>query len=572
LPHDTPNLPDSFSEFFTNKVRKIQSDLITDDRTIINEPRNSSQQCLSTFELATYDEIRKLILSSANKSCCLDPIPTFLLKDCIDELTPAITTIINLSLSQSSVPRSLKHAVVTPLLKKPNLDQEQLKNYRPVSNLPFVSKILEKVISSRLSCHKTKYKLRDDNQSAYRTGHSTETALVCVQNDILRGIDKGQCAFLVLLDLSAAFDTVSHKILLDRLHSHIGIADEAHQWVSSYLHARTQSVLVSGSQSQAHILSCGVPQGSVLGPDFFSDYISPVAAIIRSFDISYHCYADDTQLYSLFKAGENELDVLHKLERCIDDVRSWMSANNLKLNDDKTEFIICGSAASLNKVSTSSIIIGNHQIPASSSVRNIGVMFDAEMKMEKQINQICKNAWHHLYRISKICSFMTHEQKTSVVHAYVTSKLDNCNAVLFGIPEKQLAKLQRIQNAAARLLTKSKKFDHITPILRLLHWLPISQRIIFKLLLLTFKALYSQGPVYQRELLTFYKPCRSLRSASDPHRLVTPKTSLKTYGDRAFSVAVPVLWNNLPQQIKSCQTVPSFKTALKTFLFKEYFN
>lgn len=572
MPHDTPNPQDAFSEFFINKIKQIQLDFVIDDITINNQTSDATQHYISTFQSATHDEVKKLIKSSATKSCCLDPIPTFLLKECIDELTPAITTLINLSLSQSVVPPSLKSAVVTPILKKKHLDQEQLKNYRPISNLPFVSKILEKVVSSRLSSHKTENNLRDENQSAYRTGHSTETALVRVQNDFLRAIDNGQCVFLVLLDLSAAFDTVSHNILLDRLSSRIGIKSDAHRWVSSYLCNRTQSVLVAGIQSDTTILSCGVPQGSVLGPNFFTDYISPVASIIHSYGISYHCYADDTQIYAFFKPGENELQTLHRLEMCIDNVRSWMAINRLKLNDDKTEFIMCGSAASLKKIATTSIKIGNQNIFASHSVRNIGVIFDAEMKMEQQINQICKSAWFHLYRISKIYDFMTKEQATAVIHGYITSKLDNCNSLLFGIPQKHLAKLQRIQNAAARLLTKSKKRDHITPILRQLHWLPISQRIIFKILLLTFKALYCQGPLYHHELLTFYKPSYSLRSASDHHRLVIPKTLLKTYGDRAFSVAVPIMWNNLPTSIKSSQSVSAFKIGLKTFLFKEYFN
>jgi hypothetical protein len=171
-----------------------------------------------------------------------------------------------------------------------------LSNYRPVSNLSFISKILEKVVSKRLNDHKTEHNLHEPFQSAYRSGHSTETAVLRVHNDILREIDDGNCVFLVLLDLSAAFDTVSHNIILKRMTSKYGVEGDAVNWIRSYLTERSQSVLVSGLYSQPATLKYGVPQGSVLGPAFFTDYSSPVAALIRAHGISVQCYADDTQL------------------------------------------------------------------------------------------------------------------------------------------------------------------------------------------------------------------------------------------------------------------------------------
>ena len=374
--------------------------------------------------------------------------------------------------------------------------------------------------------------------------------------------------FLVLLDLSAAFDTVSHEVLLSRLRLQNGINGNALQWISSYLHDRSQSVLVAGNLSEAAPLKWGVPQGSVLGPDLFSDYSAPVANIIRSYGVTAHCYADDTQLDVTFSPGDNESEVLDVLERCIDELRLWMTANKLKLNDSKTEFIIFGSATQIKKVSTSCIHIGEHSIPSSRCVRNIGAFFDEQMKMENQVKQMCKSTWHHLFNISKIREYLTTDQAKSLIHAYVTSKLDMNNALLSGAPQFLISKLQIIQNCAAKIISQANKFDHATPILRNLHWLPVAQRIVFKLLLLTFKALSCKGPDYLRELLIPYQPSRSLRSSSDHHLLVIPKTKLKTYGDKAFSAAAPVLWNNLPFYIRSCQSVISFKSALKTHLFK----
>ena len=532
LPKDEQ--PNSFKNFFHEKIEKLQP-FFTESTDHSQSPCPTVQQ-LQTFHPATIDEIRALIKKSPSKSCPLDPIPTFLLKDCLEELLPAITTIIKAYLYTALVPISFKKAVVTPLLKKQSLEPDVLGNYRPVSNLSFISKILEKVVAKCLSSHKSRESLYEPFQSAYRAGHSMETAVVRVQNDILEAIDGGKCVFLVLLDLSAAFDTVSHDILLDRLSTDSGISGSALSWISSYLANRTQSVLVSGKYSDSAHLRYGVLQGSVLGPALFSDYSFPVASLIRSFEITAHCYADDTQLYVPFTPGIDEEDVRNKLEDCIDALRVWMNKTRLTLNDKKTEFIIFSTSARLKKIAATTIRVGQEAIPACDKVRNIGAMFDSEMKMDTQVNSMCKSAWFHLYTIGKIRSHLSEDQTKSVVHAYVTPKLDGNNALLVGPRREYLIdKLQLVQNAAAKIITKLKKFDHVTPLLRQLHWLPISKRITFKVLLLVYKSLNDMGPVYLRDLLIYYKPkCEGLRH--DPLSLEVPGTELVTYGDRTFRV------------------------------------
>ena len=567
LPTNVPSeeLPDKFCNYFTEKVENIQTIFSTSEDECLAS--FDDELCLHDFKPATKEEIQKLILKSPTKSCTLDPIPTFLLKDCLDELLHIITAIINASLKTARVPKSFKKAVVTPLIKKATLDPDTLGNYRPVSNLNFISKILEKVVSKRLDEHRKKHNLYEPFQSAYRSGHSSETAVLRVQNDMLQAIDKGKGVFLVLLDLSAAFDTVSHNILSKRLSSNYGITGNAIKWIQSYLTGRSQSVLISGRYSQPSVLKYGVPQGSVLGPSLFSDYSSPVASLIRSHGISVQCYADDTQLYVSFRPGEEAL-ALEKLERCIEDLRIWMSRNRLKLNDCKTEFLVIGTKNMLGKVKTTSVRVGDARITAEKKVRNIGAFFDNELKMGAHINHVSKSAWINLFKIGKIRSYLTEDQAKSVVHAYVVSKLDCYNALLAGITTAQLTQLQRVQNAAAKLITRSKKYDHVTPLLHHLHWLPVEDRIIFKILLLAFKSLNGSGPAYLNELLVHYKPPLNLRSADDDLTLCIPRTKLCTYGDRAFSVTAPKAWNNLPVELRSSGSVPTFKARLKTFLFR----
>jgi exonuclease III len=223
--HDSEKeLADKFSTFFENKIRVIsQSFEIGNPPLDSNEYNSLGARPLTSYQSVSKEDVRKLVMSGNSKSCHLDPIPTSLLKDCIDYLLPCLTRIVNLSLASCKVPQPLKTATVTPLLKKPNLDSEDLKNYRPVSNLPYLSKVIEKVVVGQVDSHMTEQGLYQSHQSAYRKGHSTETALVKILDDVLCSVDGSECVFLVLLDQSAAFDTVNQEYLLRRLDSTYGI-------------------------------------------------------------------------------------------------------------------------------------------------------------------------------------------------------------------------------------------------------------------------------------------------------------------------------------------------------------
>jgi len=566
---NSSELADNISEFFVGKVQKIRDGLATLQQGVEKETSNEIIQVpqLESFPAISADDLKKIILKAPTKSCQLDPIPTNILKECIEPLLPILLKIINSSLASSTVPTTFKKAIVTPLLKKPSLDRNVLKNYRPVSNLSFLSKILEKVVSKFLTTHRTDHDLHVPLQSAYRQFHSTETALLKVHNDVLRALDRGECVFLVLLDLSAAFDTVDHSVLRDRMQQEFGITGGALSWLLSYMTDRHQAVMVRGVESEDKVLQYGVPQGSVLGPELFKDYIAPLANLIRSHRIDFHGYADDTQLYATFVPGEDERQVLDRMQRCIAAVKDWMALNWLKLNDDKTEFMVLGSPCNLAKTSTEHIVVGDHKIAKSQHVRNIGAMFDSTASMEVQVIRTSQSAWHHLFTISKIRPYLTIEQTKSVIHAYVTSRLDQNNSLLSGVPAYLLYRLQKVQNAAARIIFGRDRGEHVTDLLKELHWLPLSQRYIFKIYLLVYKALNDEGPSYLKSLLTPKSCPRELRSSSE-NLLDVPRTRVK-YGDRAFSVLGPRLWNDLPSDIRMCSTTSSFKSSLKTHLFKQ---
>ena len=571
--HDSPGeLANRFAEFFSSKIQKIHDGLCELKADTSSEPPDSVQSSvtLSYFEPATEEEISKLIMSVPPKSCSLDPLPTWLLKECLGAALPVITKIVNLSLETGIVPTSMKEAVVIPLLKKASLDQENLKNFRPVSNLTYVSKLVERVVAARLEKHMSDNGLHEVLQSAYKRFHSTETALLKVQNDILMSIDQQQCVLLVLLDLSAAFDTVDHNILLSRLKNMLGITGTVLDWFTSYLLGRSQAVLIDGTTSGQQKLKCGVPQGSVLGPILFTVYTKPLGDIVRAHNTNLHLYADDTQLYLSFYI-QQALAVAVKMENCISDIRTWMANNYLKLNDDKTEVLVIGTRQRLAKTPETTLHIGEEDIPSTQHARNIGAIFDETLSLQKHVDALVRGAWFHLRNIAHIRGYLDIRATETVVHAFISSKLDNLNSLLYGLPCIRLNKLQRVQNAAARLVKQIRKREHITPVLYELHWLPVRQRIEYKIILLTFKGLHGLAPSYIADLLESYKPTRALRSC-DLQLLKQPKTKLKTYGDRAFCQAAPTLWNELPVNLRQCNTLHTFKRQLKSVLFKRAFE
>ena len=356
-------------------------------------------------------------------------------------------------------------------------------------------------------------------------------------------MDAQKVTLLVMLDLSAAFDTIDHAILLEILKKKVGLSGTALQWVQSYISNRCQCVQVKGKLSERTELEYGVPQGSCLGPILFLIYASLLFDVIAKHLPNAHGYADDHQIYLSFKPTDqvSQEDALQSIQACISDVRKWMLANKLKINDGKTEFMIIGSKHNLSRLNINSIKIGDTEIKPVTSLRNLGAMIDENLSMEHQITKTCSTAFYHIRNIRHIRKYLDVKSTETMVHAFITNKLDYCNSLLYGLPDCQIQKLQRVQNAAARIITGIKKYDHITPALKELHWLPVQQRIEFKILLLTYKALNNMAPSYITSMFTMQGQERySLRSNASL-QLKIPRTKYKTCGDRAFPVAAATL-------------------------------
>ena len=431
---------------------------------------------------------------------------------------------------------------------------------------------MEKVVLHQLNEHLEANNLLNVHQSAYRCNHSTETALLRIENDLLLSLDENKISVLLLLDLSAAFDTLDHQLLISCLEQSFGIRDSALLWFRSYLSDRSQFVLVQEHPSAPAPLPFGVPQWSVLGPVLFVLYTTQLSTVISRYPISHQMFADDTQLHNS-SFPDHIQTLISTLQDCLIDVKGWMQEHKLKLNEDKTEAVLFTSShSSSHHILPSSIQLGSAAIPFSDKVRDLGFYLDSELSMKHHIKMTCQTAYTEIRRISSIRHFLTIDATKTLVTSCILSRLDYCNALLTGCPSTVIQPLQTVQNAAARLIFKSKKRQPCTPLLKALHWLPVEQRIKYKTCCLCFKIVSGIGPHYLSELLTVYTPSRSLRSSADTRLLKVERFNRKQHGARSFRCSAPPLWNSLPFSLRHSTSLTSFRQNLKTYLYTEHYG
>ena len=303
-------------------------------------------------------------------------------------------------------------------------------------------------------------------------------------SDILHAVDEGDVAALALFDLSAAFDTVDHSILLQRLQSSYGFNRHALQWFRSYLTGRTQAVRRGSQQSGTTSVVCGIPQGSVLGPILFIMYTPDLVRLIEHHGLSPHLFADDTQVYSRCPP-KGMSDLAARISACSDDILNWMQSNRLQLNADKTDLIWCATPRRLHRLQPTSIRVGSEIILPSSTVRNLGVYIDSDLSMQSHVQRTVAGCFAALQQIRSVRRSLPSTALETLVVLLVLTRLDYGNATLAGIPANLLRRLQAVLNASARTITGLPRSAHITTSLAGLHWLRAAERIKFKQATLT---------------------------------------------------------------------------------------
>ena len=500
--------------------------------------------------------IRKQLLGlNPRKAVGLDEIPSFFLRDGADSIVEPVCHIVNTSIFTEMVPSGFKQARVRPLFKKGSkLDAG---NYRPVSVLSVLSKILERAVHDQLSHYLQKRGLLYEYQSGFRGSFSTDTCLIGLSDFIKAELGRGKLVGLVLMDLQKAFDTVDHCVLMHKLEA-MGVSCTS--WFYSYLSGRKQCVEVDGLRSDLRDISCGVPQGSILGPLLFLVYINDM---YRSVQCQLSLYADDSAL--MFSHSDANV-IAERLGRELSSCRKWLIDNRLSLHVGKTECIVFGTKRRLKSISGFSVSCDGMTVRQVSSVKYLGVSLNQCLDFTDHVTGLlntCANRLKFLYRNA---AFLDFECRRILCNSLLQPYIDYCCSSWYSSISQLLRnRLDTLQRRMIRFVLSKDPLYHVLPEdFERLSWLSIPNRVSLFKLNHVFKIRMGKAPRYL---------CSNFQQISDSHMYNTRRSSFDFHiskelscSTRTFAFTAVKLWNGLPQFLKELSTYQTFKSRLKEYL------
>ncbi|KAJ8735149.1 hypothetical protein PYW08_014399 [Mythimna loreyi] len=512
------------------------------------------------------EEIKKIILSIKSKAVGCDNISRHMILSALDQLLPAISHIVNFSLSSCMFPSLWRKAYVRPLPKVPNPSLPG--HFRPISILPFLSKVLEACVHKQFSQFVYQNCLISPFQSGFRPGHSTVTALLKVTDDIRRGMEDTKVTTLVLIDFSNAFNTVSHEILLSIL-SNLMVSCEVLEWFSSYLRGRQQSVRAGDSASGWCDLAAGVPQGGILSPLLFSVFINFITTKLQC---AYHLYADDLQLYCR-SSVDSISDAIEELNRDLEVIKNWSDRFGVAVNPTKCQAIIVGSPHSLRKLdglAVPPVIFNNTVIPFSSEVKDLGLHVDACLDWRKQITSVSQKVTGTLRSLYRLKNFLPAHIKAMLVQSLIFPIIDYADVCYYDLNADLLNKLDRLLNNCIRFVFNLRKYDHISKHRLLLKWLPIRQRRALRALTTLFSFLEKpSSPLYLMSDIKFLSSGHNKNLRSTNNRLLRCPSHRSGLIHSSFFVQAISLWNALPLDVRMATSRFSFKVKTREYIRKK---
>jgi hypothetical protein len=487
-----------------------------------------------------------------------DGISSRMLGPIMSSVLPVITFIINASLSSSEFPSAWKEANVIPLPKK--AAPASPSDFRPISVLPLLSKVAEKLVFQQLNSFIVAHSLYNPLQSGFRRGHSTTTALIKITDDIREAMDDTQLTVLVLLDFSSAFNCVDFDLLLSRLRA-LNLSDEVVDWFGSYLFMRRQKVICDGAGSDWVQLVAGVPQGGILSPLLFSLFIGSISQNIRG---PFHLYADDLQIYTHF-SPQDVVESFALMNENLQYIASWCERNGLLINPAKSQAIIIGSPrllTSLNRNSLPCLFLNNQLIPFSDDVKDLGIYIDCKLSWKKQVDELSRKVFSSLHALRRLQNFLSPDIKKILVQSLLHPLFDYADICYLDMAVEVASRLERLQNMCIRYIFSLRKYDHISEYRHQLQWKTMRERRDLHTLCLLYKILHNpSSPNYLKQRFTFLSSHqRSLRSDQN-NLLLIPSHRSKFYSE-SFTVRAARLWNQLPLSIRGSQTIFTFKKSL----------
>ena len=570
--HDCDSdLANQFNNAFSEKVNMIRQSIspsllrVSDQSVVLAPPDHSESlpSVLDSFTPTDVEEIMLIIKDNGVKTGPGDVLTPSLIKQHLDVLCPHFVKLVNLSLSSLSCD-GIKEAHVVPILKASNLDKNNLKNFRPVSLLSFISKLTERVVHSRINAHLAANSLDNHAQYGYKKNHSCETLLLKLIDDILVAVDQKFGVVVMIIDLSAAFDTVDHSILLNILQFKYRISGSALNWLKSFLSGRTQRVRVGNSLSDSFVVDFGVAQGSVLGPLLFNMYCFSISDVFVSCGFGCMGYADDNIGVRVFPAYASISNFTDVIPNCLRSLKQWANSHFLKLNSSKTQLMIFGNSSLLSSFSFHTIRdFDGSIIPVSKQIKLLGITLDSSLSFDCCVSDIVSSVNLTLRNIRSIRKYLNQAAVETLVHSLITSKLDACNSLFVGFSKKNLCKLQLLQNSALRCVLNIATHSSLSQHFVKLHWLHVEKRIHFKYITVIFKCINNLAPVQLSSKIRLSCAFEMTLSTN----LFLPTSS---WGKKSFSYMAPRCWNALPIELRLIPTLELFKCHLKTFLFSNF--
>ncbi|CAG4937325.1 unnamed protein product [Colias eurytheme] len=538
-------------------------DSATKARTLNNLSSTSSFPSFSFQHFSDLD-VKKSLLSISSTAVGCDNVSRAMILPIIDIVIPVIAHILNFSISSGVFPSVWKDTYVIPLPKKPN--PSSFSEFRPISILPFLSKILERLVHQQLNTFINKHNILNPLQSGFRPGHSTATALVKITDDIRAGMDDRLLTVLTLLDFSNAFNCVDFDILLKILSSH-NMSALVLQWLHSYLSGRRQRIKIDDSLSSWSNLTAGVPQGGILSPLLFAIYINNITKDILS---QHHIYADDLQIYT--QASISDLSsAISTTNTDLATIVSWSKQHGLHVNPIKTQSIIVGSSQYIQKLDWENlppITVDGVVVPYSKNVKNLGLCIDRSLSWNEQVKQVSKKIYAASHSLKRIRNFLPIPTKILLAQSLLLPILDYADVSYPDLTELLLDKLERFQNLCIRFIFGLRKYDHVSDYRARLRWLPIRLRRDTHILHLLYKVLfYRNTPSYLKDKFQYL--CTHGLNLRSHETLSLCIPTHKSFYNSSFTVKAIKLWNDLPVTIRKAQTFETFKRLLNNHYNKK---